>query len=183
MQTITKIYQIYTIEELKETKPGSYSTALENIRDHYQDSQTQFLLDDLNQTFLQLAYLLNITINHYSYGLFNYNNYIDININDFVELPNNFKKDIVNQLNDLIENNSYLCGLWCDDYLLDYFKSKNIMKLTCNDVHKHFELMFDYILNSVIDDLENDVLNDELMIEFSNEYDIQFLENGEIFKD
>lgn len=102
-----------------------------------------------------------------------------------MELSNTEKNKLVDKVNKFIKSDQdfSLTGVYTDDYFKDYFIKNNINKVTYNNLHKHIINSFDWVLNQYIDDLENDILNNDLMIEYAQDNEFLFLENGKFYQD
>lgn len=182
MKTIKKVFNIYEITELK---GNAKNEAIENVRNQFQEMVSDFYYEEMLSTFKQAAKNLNIDITDWCIGCFDPNTYININITNYMELSNTEKNKLVDKVNKFIKSDQdfSLTGVYTDDYFKDYFIKNNINKVTYNNLHKHIINSFDWVLNQYIDDLENDILNNDLMIEYAQDNEFLFLENGKFYQD
>lgn len=182
MKTIKKVFNIYEITELKgKTK----EKAIEYSRDQFQEMVSNFYYEEMLSTFKEVAKRLNIDVVGWCIGCFDPNKYIHIDITDYMELSNKEKNKMVEKVNQFIKSDQdfLISGVYTDDYFKDYFIKNNINEVTHNDLHKHIIDSFDWVLDQYINDLENDILNDDLMIEYAQDNEFLFLENGQIYQD
>lgn len=181
MKTIKKVFNIYEITELK---GNAKNEAIENVRNEFQEMVLDFYYEEMLATFKQAAKNLNIDITDWCIGCFDPNTYININITNYMELSNTEKNKLVDKVNKFIKSDQdfSLTGVYTDDYFKDYFIKNNIDKVTYNDLHKHIINSFDWVLDQYINNLENDILNDDLMIEYAQDSEFLFLENGKIYQ-
>lgn len=182
MKTITQTFNIYEITELK---GKAKENAIEHARNEFQEMISDFYYEEMLSTFKQAAKNLNIDITDWCIGCFDPNTYININITNYMELSNTEKNKLVDKVNKFIKSDQdfSLTGVYTDDYFKDYFVKNNINKVTYNNLHKHIINSFDWVLNQYIDDLENDILNNDLMIEYAQDNEFLFLENGKFYQD
>lgn len=182
MKTITQIFNIY---EIKELKGKAKNEAIENVRNGFQEMVSDFYYSEMLATFKEVAKELNVDVVGWCIGCFDTNKYIHIDITDYMELSNIEKNKLVDKVNQFIKSD-YDCiftGVYTDDYFKDYFIKNNINEVTYNNFHKHIINSFDWVLDQYINDLENDILNDDLMIEYSQDNEFLFLENGKFYQD
>lgn len=182
MKTIKKVFNIYEITELK---GNAKNEAIENVRDQFQEMVSDFYYSEMLATFKEVAKELNINVVDWCIGCFDPNKYIHIDITDYMELPNIEKNKMVEKVNQFIKSDQdfLISGVYTDDYFKDYFIKNNINEVTYNNLYKHIIDSFDWVLNQYIKDLENDILNDDLMIEYSQDNEFMFLENGKFYQD
>lgn len=182
MKTIKKVFNIYEITELKGEAKGN---AIENARDEFQEMVSDFYYNEMLETFKKVAKELNVDVVGWCIGCFDRNLYIDIDITDYMELSNTEKNKLVDKVNQFIKSNQdfTITGVYTDDYFKEYFIKNNINEVTYNNLHKHITESFDWVLSKYINDIENDILNDDLMIEYSQDNEFMFLENGEFYRD
>lgn len=181
MKTITQTFNIYEITELEEE---AKKEAIEQSRNQFQEMVSDFYYDEMLSTFKEVAKNLNINIVSWSIGCFNPNIYINLDITDYMELSNTEKNKLVDKVNQFIKSDDDcpFTGVYTDCYFNDYFIKNNINKVTYNNLHKHITESFDWVLSKYINDIENNILNDDLMIEYSQDNNFMFLENGKIYQ-
>ncbi|AIA64157.1 hypothetical protein PHAGE6E_131 [Staphylococcus phage 6ec] len=181
MKTITQTFNIYEITELEEE---AKQEAIEQSRNQFQEMVSDFYYDEMLSTFKEVAKNLNIDIVSWSIGCFNPNIYINLDITDYMELSNTEKNKLVDKVNQFIKSDDDcpFTGVYTDCYFNDYFIKNNINKVTYNNLHKHITESFDWVLSKYINDIENNILNDDLMIEYSQDNNFMFLENGKIYQ-
>lgn len=181
MKTITQTFNIYEITELEEE---AKQEAIDQSRNQFQEMVSDFYYDEMLSTFKEVAKNLNIDIVSWSIGCFNPNIYINLDITDYMELSNTEKNKLVDKVNQFIksDNDCPFTGVYTDCYFNDYFIKNNINKVNYNNLHKHITESFDWVLSKYINDIENNILNDDLMIEYSQDNNFMFLENGKIYQ-
>lgn len=182
MKTIKKVFNIYEITELK---GKAKENAIEHARNEFQEMVSDFYYSEMLATFKEVAKELNVDVVGWCIGCFDPNKYIHIDITDYMELPNIEKNKMVEKVNQFIKSDQdfLISGVYTDDYFKDYFIKNNINEITYNDLHKHIINSFDWVLSQYINDLENDILNDNLMIEYSKDNEFMYLENGNFYQD
>ena len=174
MKTITKQFNVYTIEELAELNTEAYDEALNNVREAYTDSQIDFTYQEMKETMQEFADTFNISITDYSFGIYQ-PSYINVDIDDYMELDNTEKNYLVKKANNLPNEDYAFTGVYTDFYITDYFKEN---KVTYNDLHKHLENVLSVALRNFIKDLENDLEDDNNILEYTENNDFEFLKDG-----
>lgn len=167
-QTITKEFKLFTLEELKADHKEVYENILNNEREDYQEMISDFYYNEFLESIKAITKHFDIKLSHWSFGVYDYNNYMELDFESYFSLENHYRNEHVKELNDLIKIDNqwdYFTGVYTDYYFFDYFKDKNIKSVTYNDFHKHFENAIDYALDKYINDLENEIENDELIFE------------------
>ena len=181
MKTITQTFNIYEITELEEE---AKEKAIEHSRNQFQDIVSDFYYNEMLDTFKEVAKNLNINIVDWAIGCFSPNTYINLDVTNYMELSNTEKNKLVDKVNQFIkrDNDCVFTGVYTDNYFNDYFIKNNINKVTYNNLHKHITESFYWVLSKYINDIENNILNDDLMIEYSQDNNFMFLENGKIYQ-
>lgn len=181
MKTIKKVFNIYEITELK---GDAKENAIEHARNVFQEMVSDFYYEEMLKTFKEVAKKLNVDIVGWCIGCFDPNKYISVDITNYMELSNMEKNKMVDKVNKFIKSD-YDCvftGVYTDEYFKDYFIKNNINKVTYNNLHKHIINSFNWVLDQYINNLENDILNDDLMIEFSQDNEFMYLESGNFYQ-
>lgn len=168
-QTITKEFKLFTLEELKADHKEVYENILNEEREDYQEMISDFYYDEFVESIKAITENFDVELSNWSFGVYNYNNYMELDFENYFSLENHYRNEHVKELNNLIKQGKNLdcefTGVYTDNYFFDYFEDKNIKEVTYNDFHKHFENAIDYALYKYINDLENEIENDELIIE------------------
>lgn len=177
MKTITKSFNVYSLEELKTVDTESYEVAMQNVREAYTDTQIDLFYQDMEETMQAFAEAFNISIRDYSFGIY-HNSYVNVNIEYYKDLENDEKNDLVKKANNLKNKDCPFTGIHTDLYITDYFKENEV---TYNDLHKHLDDVLHVAVSNFMNDLENDLENDKNILEFAVENDFEFLEAGSIY--
>lgn len=178
MKTITKQFNVYSLEELEAVSTEAYSKALDNVREVYKDTQLYFLFQDMEETIKAFAKAFNIYVIDYLIGIY-LPSYVDVDIDNYMELDNTEKKNLVKEANNLKNEDCPFTGIHTDCYVTDYFKENEV---TYNDLHKHLEDVLGVAVRSFVNDLENDLEDDRNILEYAVEHDFEFLEDGSIYE-
>lgn len=91
MKTITKQFNVYSLEELKAVDTEAYEDAMDNVREAYTDTQIDFFYQDMEETMKAFADTFNISLTDYSFTIY-HNSYVNVNIDDYMDLDNGEKK-------------------------------------------------------------------------------------------
>ena len=91
MKTITKQFNVYSLEELKAVDIEAYEDAMDNVREAYTDTQIDFFYKDMEETMKAFADTFNISLTDYSFTIY-HNSYVNVNIDDYMDLDNGEKK-------------------------------------------------------------------------------------------
>lgn len=177
MKTITKQFNVYSLEELKAVDTEAYDVAMQNIREAYTDTQIDFFYQDMEETMQAFADTFNISLTDYSFGIY-HNSYVNVDTDDYMDLDNGEKKDLVKKANNLKNKDCPFTGIHTDLYITDYFKENEV---TYNDLHKHLYDVLHIAVRNFMNDLENDIEDDTNILEFGINEDIEFLEDGSIY--
>lgn len=178
MKTITKQFNVYSLEELKAVDIEAYEDAMENVREAYTDTQIDFFYQDMEETMKEFAKVFNISLTDYSLGVY-HNSYVNVNIDDYMDLDNGDKKDLVKKANHLQNEDCPFTGVCTDEYITDYFKENEV---TYNDLHKHLEDVLHVAARNFVNDLEDELEDDTNILDYAIEEDTEFLEDGSIYR-
>ena len=179
MKTVVKEFNVYNLEELKAVDTVAYDEALDNVREAYTENQIAFFYQDMEETMKGFADTFNISITDYSFGVY-HNSYVNVNIEDYMDLDNGEKKDLVKKANNLQYEDCPFTGIHTDLYITDYFKENEV---TYNDLHKHLEDVLHVAVRNFMNDLENDLEDDTNLLEYTVNEELKFLEDGSIYRD
>lgn len=167
-QTITKEFKLFTLDELKADHKKVYENILNKERNNFQDSISMFYYDEFLASIKAITEQFDIKLTDWSFGVYNYNNYMKLDFENYFDLSNTERNEHVKDLNSLLKIDNqwdFLTGVYTDFYFFNYFEDKDIKKVTYNDFHKHFENAIDYALYKYINSLENEIENDDIIIE------------------
>ena len=178
MKTITKQFNVYSLEELKAVDTEAYEDAMDNVREAYTDTQIDFFYQDMEETMKAFADTFNISLTDYSFTIY-HNSYVNVNIDDYMDLDNGEKKDLVKKANNLKNEDCPFTGVCTDEYITDYFKENEV---TYNDLHKHLEDVLHVAVRNFMNDLENDLEDDNNILEYAVNEDMEFLKDGSIYR-
>ena len=178
MKTITKQFNVYSLEELKAVDTEAYEDAMDNVREAYTDTQIDFFYQDMEETMKAFADTFNISLTDYSFTIY-HNSYVNVNIDDYMDLDNGEKKDLVKKANNLKNEDCPFTGVCTDEYITDYFKENEV---TYNDLHKHLEDVLHVAVRNFMDDLEDDLEDDNNILEYAVNEDMEFLKDGSIYR-
>ena len=178
MKTITKQFNVYSLEELKAVDTEAYEDAMDNVREAYTDTQIDFFYQDMEETMKAFADTFNISLTDYSFTIY-HNSYVNVNIDDYMDLDNGEKKDIVKKANNLKNEDCPFTGVCTDEYITDYFKENEV---TYNDLHKHLEDVLHVAVRNFMNDLEDDLEDDNNILEYAVNEDMEFLKDGSIYR-
>ena len=178
MKTITKQFNVYSLEELKAVDTEAYEDAMDNVREAYTDTQIDFFYQDMEKTMKAFADTFNISLTDYSFTIY-HNSYVNVNIDDYMDLDNGEKKDLVKKANNLKNEDCPFTGVCTDEYITDYFKENEV---TYNDLHKHLEDVLHVAVRNFMDDLEDDLEDDNNILEYAVNEDMEFLKDGSIYR-
>lgn len=178
MKTIKKQFNVYSLEELKALDTEAYEVAIQNVREDYTETQIDFFYQDMEETMQEFADTFNISITDYSFGVY-HNSYVNVNIDDYMDLDNGEKKDLVKKANSLQYEDCSFTGVTTDEYITDYFKENEV---TYNDLHKHLEDVLHVAVRNFMNDLENDLEDDTNILDYAINEDLKFLEDGSIYR-
>ena len=120
-----------------------------------------------------------ISITDYSFGIY-HNSYVNVNIDDYMDLENDEKNELVKKANNLKNEDCPFTGIHTDFYITDYFKDNEV---TYNDLHKHLDDVLHIAVRNFMNDLENDLEDDTNILEFAINEEFEFLEDGSIYRD
>lgn len=178
MKTITKQFNVYSLEELKAVDIEAYEDAMDNVREAYTDTQIDFFYQDMEETMKAFADTFNISLTDYSFTIY-HNSYVNVNIDDYMDLDNGEKKDLVKKANNLKNEDCPFTGVCTDEYITDYFKENEV---TYNDLHKHLEDVLHVAVRNFMNDLEDDLEDDNNILEYAVNEDMEFLKDGSIYR-
>lgn len=178
MKTITKQFNVYSLEELKAVDTEAYEDAMDNVREAYTDTQIDFFYQDMEETMKAFADTFDISLTDYSFTIY-HNSYVNVNIDDYMDLDNGEKKDLVKKANNLKNEDCPFTGVCTDEYITDYFKENEV---TYNDLHKHLEDVLHVAVRNFMDDLEDDLEDDNNILDYALNEDMEFLEDGSIYR-
>ena len=178
MNTITKQFNVYSLEELKAVDTEAYEDAMDNVREAYTDTQIDFFYQDMEETMKAFADTFNISLTDYSFGVY-HNSYVNVDIDDYMDLENDEKNDLVKKANNLKNEDCPFTGVCTDEYITDYFKENEV---TYNDLHKHLEDVLHVAVSNFMNDLENDLEDDNNILDYALNEDMEFLEDGSIYR-
>lgn len=179
MKTIKKQFNVYSLEELKALDTEAYEVAIQNVREDYTENQITFFYQDMEETMQEFADTFNISIIDYSFGIY-HNSYVNVNIDDYMDLDNGDKKDLVKKANNLKNEDCPFTGIHTDLYITDYFKENEV---TYNDLHKHLEDVLHVAVRNFTNDLENELEDDTNILDYAIDGDFEFLEDGRIYRE
>ena len=178
MKTITKQFNVYSLEELKAVDTEAYEDAMDNVREAYTDTQIDFFYQDMEETMKAFADTFNISLTDYSFTIY-HNSYVNVNIDDYMDLDNGEKKDLVKKANNLKNEDCPFTRVCTDEYITDYFKENEV---TYNDLHKHLEDVLHVAVRNFMNDLEDDLEDDNNILEYAVNEDMEFLKDGSIYR-
>ena len=178
MKTITKQFNVYSLEELKAVDTEAYEDAMDNVREAYTDTRIDFFYQDMEETMKAFADTFNISLTDYSFTIY-HNSYVNVNIDDYMDLDNGEKKDLVKKANNLKNEDCPFTGVCTDEYITDYFKENEV---TYNDLHKHLEDVLHVAVRNFMNDLEDDLEDDNNILEYAVNEDMEFLKDGSIYR-
>lgn len=178
MKTITNTFNVYSVEELEAVDAQAYEEAMNNVRESYSETQLTFFCEDMEETMKAFAKAFNITIRDYSFGVY-HPSYVNVDIDDYMELDNTEKNNLVKEANNLKNEDCPFTGIHTDCYITDYFKENEV---TYNDLHKHLEDVLGVAVRNFVNDLEDDLEDDRNILEYAVEHDFEFLEDGSIYE-
>lgn len=178
MKTIKKQFNVYSLEELKAVDTEAYEVAMQNVRENYTETQIDFFYQDMEETMKAFADTFNISLTDYSFTIY-HNSYVNVNIDDYMDLDNGEKKDLVKKANNLKNEDCPFTGVCTDEYITDYFKENEV---TYNDLHKHLEDVLHVAVRNFMNDLEDDLEDDNNILEYALNEDMEFLEDGSIYR-
>lgn len=179
MKTITKQFNIYSLEELKAIDTEAYEVAMQNVIEEYSENQITFFYQDMEETMKGFADTFNISITDYSFGVY-HNSYVNVNVDNYMDLDNTEKKELVKEANNLKNEDCPFTGIHTDLYITDYFKENEV---TYNDLHKHLDDVLHVAVRNFMNDLENDLEDETNLLEYAVNEDMKFLEDGSIYRE
>lgn len=177
MKTITKQFNVYSLEELKAVDTEAHEVAMQNVREAYTDTQIDFSYQDMEETMQVFAEAFNIAIRDYSFGIY-HKSYVNVETDYYMDLENDEKNDLVKEANNLKNEDCPFTGIHTDLYITDYFKENEV---TYNDLHKHLDDVLHVAVSNFMNDLENDLENDKNILEFAITEEFEFLVDGSIY--
>lgn len=187
MKKIVKVINVYTIKELKEINPTGYSKAIDVKREEYLNFEADYAYTDMLTSLLAFANHYYLGIKNWSFGAYS-PSYIAVSTERFMELDNEDRNALVNDLNTTLSNTAtfwelpYMTGVYTDEFILDYFIVNNITKVTYNDIHKHMEPMAEHAIKALVRNIEDTHGNADYMEELIRESDNdQFTIEGETY--
>ena len=179
MKTIKKQFNVYSLEELKALDTEAYEVAIQNVREDYTENQITFFYQDMEETMQEFAKVFNISLTDYSFTIY-HNSYVNVNIDDYMDLDNGDKKDLVKKANNLKNEDCPFTGIHTDLYITDYFKENEV---TYNDLHKHLEDVLHVAVRNFMNDLEDELEDDTNILDYAIDGDFEFLDDGSIYKE
>ena len=179
MKTITKQFNVYSLEELKAVDTEAYEVAMQNVREAYTDSQIDFSYQDMEETMQAFAEAFNLSIRDYSFGIY-HNSYVNVDTDYYMDLENDKKNDLVKEANNLKNEDCPFTGIHTDLYITDYFKENEV---TYNDLHKHLDDVLHVAVRNFMNDLEDDLEDDTNILEYAINEEFEFLEDGRIYRE
>lgn len=180
MRTITTTTNVFEITELK-------GSALENAINKIQTRQTENAVEHNTEEFMEsarnFAEKFGFTITNWSVGFFDYNNFLTVDSDQYFELTNEDKNDLVKLMNETYKEETdgqcSLTGVYTDCYFFDYFKEKK--GTSYNTFHKDIPAAMQAALKQFVSDQEQDLTNDEYAKQYANDMEMEFYEDGSIF--
>src|SRR5699024_3112900 len=133
MKTITKNFNVYSLEDLKTVDTEAYEVAMQNVRENYTETQIDFSYQDMEETMQASADTFSSSITDYYFKIY-HNSYVNVNIDNYMDLENDEKNELVKKANNLKNEDCPFTGIHTDFYITDYFKDNEV---TYNDLHKH----------------------------------------------
>lgn len=187
MKKIVKVINVYTIKELKEVNPTGYNKAIDARREDYLDFEADCEYTDMLSSLQAFANHYYLEIKDWSFGAYS-PSYMTVSTERFMELDNEDRNALVNDLNTALANTEtfwelpYMTGVYTDGFILDYFIVNNITKVTYNDIHKHMELMAGHAIKALVRNIEDTHENADYMEERIRESDSdRFTVEGDIY--
>lgn len=180
MRTITTTTNVFEIAELT-------GSSLQNAIDQIQARRTENAAEHTTEEFMESAKLFaekfGFKISNWSVGFFDYNNFLTVDTDDYSNLTNEDKNDLVKLMNDTYKEETdgqcSLTGVYTDCYFFDYFKEKR--GTSYNTFHKDVPAAMKAALKAFVSDQEQDLTDNEYAQQYANDMEMEFLQDGSIF--
>lgn len=180
MREITHIFNVYTIDELKE---DALLKAISVVNDRRHEDMIEFNVDSFIKSAEAFAKRFSFQIVDYSIGFFSQSTYITVYSTDYMHLSNEEKNRLVKELNATYLEETHgkcsLTGTYTDCLFFDYFKDRG--GTSYNTLHKDLRQAFTYALKNFVKDSESTLLDLEYTKTYANESEMEFLESGALY--
>lgn len=180
MRTITTTTNVFEITGLT---GSALEKAINQIQERRTDDAVELYTEEFLKSARNFAEKFGFTITNWSVGFFDYNNFLTVNSDQYFELTNEDKNDLVKLMNDTYKEESdgecSLTGVYTDCYFFDYFKEKK--GTSYNTFHKDIPAAMQAALKQFVSDQEQDLTNDEYAKQYANDMEMEFLQDGSIF--
>lgn len=192
MKYYKQILKLYTIDELKEDYPNIYRNVLNKTRDEYIFKFYEFQCNDFLNSMNKWCENFNHNLNYYNidveFDYFDIKIANDENQNDYMNLTNFEKINLIKYFNHLLDNAlndsgfelpfSKFTGYYTDYYIFEYFKRNNIKELSFNNFHKEFKNAITYAFKIFVHEEYKTFHDDKEIIELEELSKIYFDDKG-----
>lgn len=170
--------KVFTIDELE---GEALTEAIKQVAEKYL-IYNDHILGEIVESAQKAAEFFHMKLVDWSVGYYN-RNYATVEIDEYMDLTNEEKNELVAWLNENYEEGSKgkcpFTGVMYDCYFFDYIKECG--GVTYNNLHKIVPEAIDYLVCKAMEDEENTVANDDYMFEYAYELGWEFYEDGTFY--
>lgn len=174
-------FNVYDIDELSEEAKAK---AIEKLRE---GDDMFWEVRELIDSIEKASEFFNFEITDYEVGIYEIydRSYIEVSNDNYMELSNEEKNELVTWLRDNIESGADgtcpFTGVYYDCFFFDYFIRHDV-EVTYNNLHKEVANALEFHLWRGVEALSEEHENDERYIEEANANEIEFYEDGRVYK-
>ncbi|MFQ3543599.1 hypothetical protein Q7A53_05890 [Halobacillus rhizosphaerae] len=176
--------KIYTIDELKKENKQGFENALQNISERRVQSFMDHYSSEMMDTLEAVAEKFYMEIMNYNYDLFS-TSHITVNIDDYMELENSEKNNLVQWLKDNLQSGKDgscpFTGVCYDADFFDQIEQLSNGDINYNNLHVLIPDAIEKTLNKILKYEGDNILNDNDNFRYAQEMELEFLESGEIY--
>ena len=176
MRTIVKTIEVY---ELNELKGVNYRNAVESVSRQASEFWTEFESFELLESMKKSAEHFGMQVTNYSIGLFD-RSYVKVETGCFDEEQAEYAvKWIADNYEAGADGTCPFTGVYFDSYFFDYFVKNGVP--TEDNVKDEIVRAIGYMLETAVDNAENDMMDDGYMLDYASNNELSFLSDGAIF--
>lgn len=182
MKTITKSFNVYTYEELvKLGNTGAIKKANQNIMEDMEERIYNVYWHEFEDSLKEFAKVLGTSIQDYSFDLFSLS-YITFDLEEHKDNDNTFKNEAIKELNNYKKwHDIEYTGVYTDMYISKYLTKYYPNGLTYNDLTTIVKNAPQAMLKAFQNDNVVDILNEKEYIEYADNREWSFMENGTLY--
>jgi len=176
MRKVTYTFNVLKLEELHGLNKRS---AMDAIGRQMAEDWNEFTAHELIESMKESAYQFGMVVENWSFGLFSQDNWVNIDMEGFddEDIPGALRWLNENMTNGL-NGSCPFTGAYYDCLFFEYFKRAGIEEVT---LKRDIVRAITYMLEKSIEIAENDILNDDEVLRYATEKELEFFEDGRIY--